>query len=178
VEEKRNMEPMIYVSLGILVIYMNYIVLRGHTAKAHRIYLEELQELTRSLVEQLDSRRIVAEELISKKLVEADRILAEKKVATDAENAAALQTLKDSLTNMWQQAQEEYKLLETHFRTSIKDDTTSHLLACAYAVASGKHPVRDIKDAELIRAVVAHRNVAGPGAFERKDFVPPKDDLN
>lgn len=84
------------------------------------------------------------------RLTETDKLLKEEELK---ETKAQLQETVDN-------AKKEYELLERLFREKLNDDVTLNVVTAAYAVVASNKPPRDIKDSELVEAVLRHRRSA------------------
>jgi hypothetical protein len=126
----------------------------------HRFY-EELTALRVSLESDLALKRKEVEDDIQVLISESNKSLLENQAKADQLSIERLRTINEGLAQSLKQVQEEYSRVEAHFRSSMKEDVTLHVIACAYAVVANNHPPRDIKDEELVKAIFEHQKSGG-----------------
>lgn len=145
----------IFVSIMVAVFFGVTVALRFQSSKFLEKYMSRLFEVQQEVSDELDRQQSDTASKLDQLRIAA---LLEQQQASD--KAAAEQ--QSQMEQGQAMARAKFEQIANYFRKTLNADATTKVLAAAYQYAASGPTPRNIKESELIQAVVEHEKAGSP----------------
>ena len=143
------------------------------------IFSSEVEELRIGLLAEIAAKRRQTEADLHESLKTRQEQIFEMTKAQVEIDEAKLVGINESIQKSVDISKREHAKMEKHMMDNLKKDITSNIVAAAYAVAAANMPSRGIRDSELLKAVLRHKQEMGPSKFLKPgEKLPDSGSLN